>query len=193
MAPRVRLRNTISFVLMLLLGAPIATRAQVDQGIVAPPHVRPTSLDSLAADGTPTPGGIALLRAHAGGRLVRLSIGASQFERRDVRFDSAGVSWAHPAPGSVKDATVADTTFAWGAIDRIETRRSSFWRGVVVGALVGTVLGLAGSSSAGSDPGPGIIVFLAFPPAGAVLGGILGTAFPHWRHEWPPARPVRTR
>ena len=163
---------------------------------VIPSATRRTPLDELTADGRPTPSAIALLGEHARDHTVRITVGDTRFESSATRFDSVGVTLL--GDPQIREPQSADTTgdsahvlsaspIPWATIDRIETRHSNAVRGAILGTFLFTVVGAALLSSAGSDPGPGIAVFLAFPPAGALIGGLVGKSIPRWKHEWPPA------
>ena len=196
----------LSFVfLALLLASCIPAHADQSRAFLRPARAHPSPLDELTADGRPTPAAIAVLRSHVRGRVARVWVGDTHFDVRHVRFDSLGIAFAaEPRMGERSgnpSATSHDSTgprsglspISWGAVQGLETRHSYVLPGIVTGTLLMTIAGGAVASAAGSDPGPGIIIVYAFPPAGALLGGLVGAAFPRWQHEWPPAtRPPGT-
>ena len=182
LSPRVARRSAAILTLSVALCA--ASPSAASRDFLIPARVRPSPLDQLTDDGRPTPAAIALLRSHARGRMVRLWADGARHQGADARFDSLGVTWA--AESAPSDSSLP--SLAWAEIDRLETRRSGVLRGVLLGAFVGAVAMLATADKAGPDPGPGIIIVLAFPPAGAVVGGLVGSATPRWQREWPPER-----
>ena len=175
----------LSFSLLaLLLGSSVPVGADSSRSITFSPPVRPSPLDELTADGRPAPAAVAMLRSHARGRPVRLWVGDSLLKARRVQIDSLGITFV----GEPRALPIP-----WTAINRLETRHSSLLIGIVVGTLVGAVASIATAQAAGPDPGPGILIIVAFPPAGALLGGLIGAPIPRWRHEWPPrTRPSGT-
>jgi hypothetical protein len=174
-------RIAFSF-LVILLVAPIPARADNSWSITLSPRVPPSPLDELTADGRPTPAAIAVLRSHARGREVRLGLDGTLLNIHRAQFDSLGIAFV---------AEPARSPIPWGSIKSLETRRSHLVPGIVTGTLLFTIAGLALADAAGPDPGPGILIVFAFPPTGALLGGIIGAAIPRWRHEWPPAARAR--
>jgi hypothetical protein len=179
-----------SFALLTLLLVSSA-RAGATEGkdLFAPPP--PTPLDQLTPDGRPTLAALVLLRSHAQGRTVRLSFDHTRLELRDVRFDSLAVGFevAPLTPGQ-GEPPGPRSPLPWSAIEAVETRHSNVLPGMVAGAVFLTLAGLAvGDAVLGPEPdAAAIVIGLALPPAGAVLGGILGGRFPRWQHEWPPAK-----
>jgi hypothetical protein len=127
-----------------------------------------------------------ILRARTRGRPVRLDFGGSLYDVREVRLDSEGVTCS--AERGAKHGPPGPQPIRWQDVHGIETRRSYLVPGMAVGALALAIT--AGVLIHGeSDPGPGMAVLLAFPPAGALAGGLIGAFVPRWNHEWPPAKP----
>ena len=180
-------RGLLSFsFLALLLGSSVPVGADSSRGITIPSRVRPSPLDEMTADGRPTPAGIAMLRSHNRDHMVRLWVGDSLLKARRVEIDSLEVTL-------VGEPRANGSPIPWTAIARLETRHSSLLTGIALGTLLGAAAALAVDQAAGPDPGPGILIIFALPPAGAVLGGLIGAPIPRWRHEWPPrTRPSST-
>ena len=188
MSPARRIGVGWAAALILVLAPPATGAADSYRDFMVPRRVRPSPLDHLTPDGRPTADAIAVLRAHVGGRVIRVGSGGVSLEGRDARLDSLGIEWEPAGTGGA-----APRALPWAGVDRLETRRSNALRGLVFGAFAGTLAMVAVSRQAGSDPGPGIVVVFALPPAGAALGGLVGSTVPRWQHEWPPAsRPPRT-
>ena len=180
--------GAFSFALLtLLLASSAPAGASEAADFLRPPP--PTPLDQLTADGRPTPAAIALLRSHVRGRFVRLMVDGRRLEAHDLRFDSLEVTlFAESGAEQRLGEPVVESTVAWRSIGGIETRHSNVVPGMIAGAVVLTFVGLAvGNAVLGPEPdAAAIVIGLALPPVGAVLGGIVGARFPRWQHEWPP-------
>ena len=170
--------------LLALLSFPAATHAAEVRGITVPPRIRPSPLDELTADGRPSSAAIDVLRSHARRRVTLVWVGDRRFEARGVRIDSLGVTFTG-APAS------GPTLILWSDIDRLETRHSYVVPGIFAGLFATTAV-LGTLSGSGNEWGPAAIVLaIALPPTGMVVGGLIGRSLPLWQHEWPPA--ARTR
>jgi len=191
----------LSALFALLVRWPVAAGADEPRSLVLPPPR--SALEDMTADGRPTPAGVALLRSHARGRLARLTVDGDRFLVGDLRFDSLGVAFAdvpradlrpRGERGTVPDSVgVVSSPVAWSAIGGIETRHSNVLPGIIAGAVVLTFAGMGVGHAVVDEPdAAAIVIFLALPPAGAVIGGLVGARFPRWQHEWPPRnRPRR--
>ena len=190
----------LSSLLFSILLAPLAP-AQADQprDIISPPRTRTSPLDEMANDGRPTPAGIAVLQSHTRGRAARVWVGDTRFEIRRVRVDSLGITFLD-APrtdqrlgGGVvtldhaADSQAAASFVPWTTIDRFETKRSYLWQGILGGAALGALAAGLWSNSLPEPGAAGIVIALAIPPTGALVGGLVGGSLSRWQHEWPPA------
>ena len=175
-----------SLALLALLASPACAGERESRDFLRPPP--PSPLDELTADGRPAPGAIDLLRSHVRGRRVRLSVEGARFVVRDVRADSLEVAFVADPEADQGREPPARSPLPWRAIDGIETRHSNVLTGAVAGAVFLTLAGLAvGDATLDEPAAAAIVIGLALPPAGAVIGGLMGARFPRWQHEWPPA------
>jgi hypothetical protein len=167
--------------LVFALLATVDAGAGTTRDITLPRRAPPTVLDEPAVGGRPGPAALALLRAHLRGRVARLQVGGTVLIVRHVVVDSLGLSF-ETSPGGRRSSPTP-----WAGVNRLETRHNALVPGIVTGAMALSIGGLELIAGAGPDPGPGVLLVLAFPPAGALVGGMVGAAIPRWQHEWPPA------
>jgi len=177
------LRLLLSSLLLSILLAPLAAaQGGESQGIMSPSRPHPSPLDEVAPDGRPTLAGIAVLQSHARNRAARVWIGDTRFDVRRVRVDSLGITLLDTPRTDSRAASLVP----WATIDRFETRRSYMWHGILGGAVLGALAAALWSDSLPDEPGAAaIVIALAAPPAGALLGGVVGGSISRWQNEWP--------
>ena len=168
-------------ILLALLSSSSSARAQtpVDQADALPEwHPDATQLSRI--------------QSRTRKRPTRVRVGDPDFDFRPIRVDSLGVTFL-PARSAEATDPAAPSLVRWREVESIETRHSHVLVGIIFGASLGTYLAQAALNRAGSEPGPGILLYLAFPPAGALLGGLGGAMIPRWQKEWPPPEPPKRR
>lgn len=103
--------------LALVLSSSAPAHADESRGFMLPLRVRPSPLDELTADGRPAPAAIAVPRSHAQGRALRVWVGDTPFDVRDVRFDSLGIDFvAEPRTDRRWGGELATPRISWATI-----------------------------------------------------------------------------
>ena len=153
----------------------------------------------MTSDGRPTPAGIAVLQSHTRRNAARVWVGDTRFDIRRVRVDSLGITFLDAprtdrrlggglvTPDHAADSRTSASLVPWTTIDRLETKHSYLWHGIVGGLALGALAAGLWLDSLPEPGAAGIVIALAAPPTGALLGGLVGGSVTRWRHEWPPA------
>ncbi len=189
-------RSSVTAVLLLAMTIQTPLPAGADP-LAAPAG---TAADSAAIrPAAPRPDALADLRWRVGRNEARVWSGIDAWDVRGARFDSTGVVFG---PDDLRGVPAWDrggvngdysrpagitSPIPWSRIDRIQVRRPSVLYGSILGGLIGTVaMASLLAWAVPDDPGPGVLVLFAIPPAGAVLGGAFGAATVRSETVWPP-------
>lgn len=188
------------FLSSLLLSILLEPLAPARANIFSPSGTRASPLDEMTSDGRPTPAGIAVLQSHTRHSAARVWVGDTRFDIRRVRVDSLGITFLDAprtdrrlggglvTPDHAADSRTSASLVPWTTIDRLETKHSYLWQGIVGGLALGALASALWSDSLPYEPGAAaIVIAIAVPPTGALLGGLVGGSVTRWRHEWPPA------
>ncbi len=185
----------------------IVTQVAPPSGAVAVADPAGAPADSAArqaAVATATPPSaddLAYLARRVGGNDVRVWARAEAYEISHPRFDLTGVAFRpddvmgirHRA-GSPSGSRPATSPIAWQRIQSIQALKPCGLRGALVGGLVGTALmasAFGWAAHENEEVGIAGLALLTLPPAGVVVGGMLGAFVTRSETVWPRRQRVR--